>query len=355
MIYDIFYVSKTSIDTEGWKKFKGRYPSAQKIENVKNFDDIKSKTLTRFFWVVWDDLIVCENFDFSYRIPKWDEQYIHVWKNGKFYDGITLFPKNVEFTRKEFDNRFFISNKKEIDEIASMPKDFDIFFISYDEPNADDNYQKLLTRFPDAKRIHGIKGIHQAHLKAAELSSTDRFWIVDGDAEIVEDFDFTTEQIAYYDVYNRQSVMVWFSKNPINELSYGYGGVKLFPKSRTLKMDLESVDMTTSISDNFKIVSRVSNYTNFNTDPFNTWKSAFRECVKLASQAIDKNYQEETEERLKVWCTIGKEKPYGEYAIKGANAGKEYGLLHIGNKVALSMINDFEWLKKKFEKLEGNK
>ena len=31
---------------------------------------------------------------------------------------------------------------------------------------------------------------------------------------------------------------------------------------------------------------QVSNITAFNTDPFNTWRSAFRECTKLASAII---------------------------------------------------------------------
>ena len=41
---------------------------------------------------------------------------------------------------------------------------YDIVFISYQEPNADENYNKLLKRFPLAKRVHGVKGIHQAHI-----------------------------------------------------------------------------------------------------------------------------------------------------------------------------------------------
>jgi hypothetical protein len=349
MIYDIFYASKGTISDRDFEEFRSRFPTAQKIQFIESFEEIRKKSFTKFFWVVWDDLIVEENFNFDYRVSKWDEKYVHVFKNGNFYDGITLFSKDILISKKEFDHRFY-TNKKEIDIVVSNPKPFDIVFISYNEINADENYKNLLDRFPRAKRVHGIKGIHHAHIEAAKISDTDRFWVVDGDAEILDTFDFTTDQIAHYDPYNRQSVSVWFSQNPINDLVYGYGGVKLLPKTKTLKMDIESVDMTTSISDNFKIIPAVSNYTNFNTDPFNTWKSAFRECVKLASQAIDKNYQEETEERLKIWCTIGKEKPFGEYAIAGANAGKEYGLLHIGNKVALSMINDFDWLNKKFEK-----
>jgi hypothetical protein len=56
MIYDIFYISDGSIDIEKWNNFKNRFPLARKIENVNSYNDIKSKSFTKFFWIVWDDL-----------------------------------------------------------------------------------------------------------------------------------------------------------------------------------------------------------------------------------------------------------------------------------------------------------
>ena len=47
MVYDIFYVSKNNIDEQDWKQFRLRFPSAQKIENVESFDDIKKKAFTK--------------------------------------------------------------------------------------------------------------------------------------------------------------------------------------------------------------------------------------------------------------------------------------------------------------------
>ena len=79
---------------------------------------------------MWDDLIITEDFAFDYRVEKWDESYIHVFLNAEFRDGICLFPKSVEVMQKEFDHRFYI-NKKELDIVASNPKPYNIFFISY--------------------------------------------------------------------------------------------------------------------------------------------------------------------------------------------------------------------------------
>jgi hypothetical protein len=222
---------------------------------------------------------------------------------------------------------------------------YDIVFISYEEPTADENYQRLLNRFPMAKRIHGVKGIHQAHIAAAKRCFTKMFWVVDGDAHVLDDFNFD------YKVDDRylQHVHVWRSQNPINELVYGFGGIKLLPRTLTINMDTTKPDMTTSISRHFIPMPQVSNITAFNTDPFNTWKSAFRECTKLSSKIIDRQKSGETDERLTAWCEKGKEKPFGEYALQGARAGVEYGLANKGNVDSLKLINNFEWLKEKFD------
>ena len=170
------------------------------------------------------------------------------------------------------------------------------------------------------------------------------FWVVDGDAVIENNFVFDYE-VPHKDL---DAVHVWRSRNPINELEYGYGGVKLLPKRLTMNMNPNRVDMTTSISNRFRAMYDVSNITVFNTDPFNTWKSAFRECVKLSSKVIDRQEDKETEKRLLIWCTVGDDKPYGEYAIAGALAGRVYGTDNRGNSDALRMINNFEWLRLAF-------
>jgi hypothetical protein len=325
---------------------------AQKIENVKVFADIRSRAFTKMFWVVWNDLVVADDFKFDYVVPEWDKTFIHVFKNKDFYDGVTLFPKSADFIQKEFENRFFINNKKEIDVVASTPKPFDIVFISYNEPNADENYKKLIDKFPRAKRVHGVKGIHQAHIKAAEIATTEMLWVIDADAVVVDGFDFTVEQIPYYSNNARRmlttTVHVWRSRNLVNGLEYGYGGVKLLPRKLTLEMDVTSTDMTTSISKLFKAMPEVSNITAFNTDPFSSWRSAFRECVKLSSKVIDGQIDDETQIRLDRWCTIGTDPD----AIAGALAGRAYGTENKDNLEALKKINDFEWLTARFNETQ---
>jgi hypothetical protein len=447
MKYDLFYVAGNN-SLESWNKFKSRFPTAQKIDHIQSFDQIKSRSFTKMFWVVWDDLIVNDNFNFDYTATKWDDMYPHVFKNGDYFDGICLFPKNAKISQREFDYRFFtekkeidiqasqpclynkfyintyndyleavkksttkmfwaiwndlnvtsdfnfnfqvpyynqhithifkngehydgiclfpkntkisqrefdyrfFTEKKEIDVVASFPTNYyyDVVFISYNEPNADNNYNNLLKKFPNAKRVHGVKGIHQAHIAAANLATTKMFYVVDGDAELAIDFNFN----IHIPIFFQDHVHVWRSRNPINGLVYGYGGIKLLPRDKTINMDVSKTDMTTSISSKFKAMPAVSNITAFNTDEFNTWKSAFRECTKLSSKIIDRQKDDETAERLQIWCSVGKDKPFGEYAIAGALAGKEFGEANRGNLIELKKINDFDWIKEHYEQRTQN-
>ena len=68
-------------------------------------------------------------------------------------------------------------------------------------------------------------------------------------------------------------------------------------------------------------------------------------CAKLSAKVIDRQKSEETDERLKTWTTVGHDRPYGEYALAGATAGMEFGFSQRDN---MGLINDFDWLKEKF-------
>jgi len=342
-MYDIFFIGP---ETDHWHKFKTFYPNAIRIDSVLSWQDIQSKSFTKMFWVIWDDIEFNYSLNLSdYRASKWDDKYVHIFKNDNTFNGVCLFPKNLNPSNREFSRRFFIQ-RKEVDKVLSTPKyqdtAFDVVFISYDESNADENFAILKQKVPNAKRIHGVNGIHNAHIEAAKIANSSMFYVVDGDAVIEDTFEFN-KNISEFE---RDTVYVWRSKNPINDLEYGYGGVKLLPTKYTLMLDKNTTDMSTSISGKFKPMPDISNLSQFNTDPFSTWKSAFRECAKLASKAIDRQENNETNKRLEIWTTVGHNRPFGEYSIKGARAGKEFGL---SNKTDILLINDFSWLRKKFE------
>jgi hypothetical protein len=330
-------------------------PKQYPIYTVNNYQDYiqaKQDCNTDMFWIVNDNILPNEDFDWNFYIShhnQYERKINHVWRNGEYYDGVALISKKLNISQREIDYRFFIT-KKEYKETASLPKPYDIVFISNGEPNADENYALLCDKFPRAKRVMDIKGIHAAHKRAAELVETEMFWVVDGDAEIIDGFEFD-HYVPAYDIDGKDTVHVWRSFNPVNGLVYGYGGVKLLPTVLTRNMDESTTDMTTSISDKFKGVDEMSNTTAFNTDAFSAWRSGFRECCKLASKVIDRQKDDETEFRLQAWCTRGDDKPFGKAAINGAINGKKYGEENQGNAEALAKINDFDWLQEQFKLL----
>ena len=227
----------------------GSGPAKYEIYFVNSYEDYLkalAKSETEMFYVVPNHIDLDDNYTFDEYFTfdnEYDRKINHVYLNGEYHDGVVLCSKHSKISQREW-HFMFIANKKEHNKIVSKPKPYDIVFISYQEPNADENYKRILKRFPECKRIHGVKGIHQAHIEAAKICTTPMFWIIDGDADIVEDFNFDYQ----VPVWQWDHVHVWRSRNPINGLVYGYGGVKLFPTQATIDMDTSKPDMTTSMS-----------------------------------------------------------------------------------------------------------
>jgi hypothetical protein len=218
---------------------------------------------------------------------------------------------------------------------------YDIVFISYNELQSTSRYIELITAFPYHRilRVNGVKGIHQAHIEAAKRANTKMFYVIDADAKILPSFKFDIK----LDPSEENIVHVWRSINPVNGLEYGYGGVKLLPTDLTLNLDRDTIDMTTKISPRFKVMPDISNITQFNVDPLATWRSAFRECVKLSCSE-----DAESKHRLNIWLTVGESEQFGEYAKGGASAGQWYGTTYKDDPEALRKINDYDWLEHQF-------
>jgi len=229
----------------------------------------------------------------------------------------------------------------------------DVIQISYHEPYADENFELLQLFAPHAKRIQGVKGIFEAHQAAAESAETSHSYVIDADAVMDEQFTFkfrpSSNKEQWPGVMESTCVYVWRSQNPVNDLLYGYGGAKLFPRKALLQAKDWHIDMTTTIGCPFVPKFQVSNITAFNTDPFNAWRSAFRECTKLASAIIPHGDNTDNEYRLKVWQTKGADRENGKYAILGAKQGADFGFAYRNNVKTLNLINDFEWLEETYK------
>lgn len=224
---------------------------------------------------------------------------------------------------------------------------YDVFFISYDEDTADANWKCISDRLPHARRVHGIKGIHNAHKACARMAFTEMFWTIDGDTVVDDDFDFRFSPPEW----DRKYLHLWYSRNPVNDLTYGYGSLKLWPKKSLLGFDGNWLDFTTTVG-NIKIVDSVVATTNFNYDPYSTWKSAFRESIKLCCNLINGD-NGESMDRLLTWLNKENPVPFASMARIGARHGVDYFIENISDQDALRLINDFDWLRSRYPG-EGN-
>jgi len=228
-----------------------------------------------------------------------------------------------------------------------MKPSLDIVFLSYDESNAEENFLELKARFPRAKRVHGVKGIYHAHKAAGELSETHHFFLVDGDNKILEDFDFSYDQLNLKD----DTIYVWRCLNPINQLAYGYGAVKIYNQSLLRENDRVFRDLATSVARHYHIVHEVASETHFFATPLEAWRGAYRECAKLMSQVMENESDRHSAERLNTWCSQADPRlENSNWVLKGANMGAELARELAGDKSKIrGIINDFSELTRRFE------
>ena len=233
--------------------------------------------------------------------------------------------------------------------------EIDIIYLSYDEPNAEENYADLLAKVPWAKRVHGIKGSDAAHKACAKLSETDRFVTVDGDNKIRQDF---INQVLDFDEHTdlEHSVISWCGRNAINGLMYGNGGLKCWRKEFVLNMKThENADPNNQSAQvdfcwDLQYIQQNSCYSDVynNKTPQQAWRAGFREGVKMA---LDRGVKPTKEEflnghwknlhRLWIWLMVGADIKNGNWAILGAREGLNMTMLSDWDYVN---VRDFDYL-----------
>jgi hypothetical protein len=234
--------------------------------------------------------------------------------------------------------------------------EFDIVFLSYDEPNADVHYADLLTKAPWAKRVHGIKGSDAAHKAAANLSDTEWFITVDADNIVHTDFfdldlDMSDPKIQVYG---------WCGRNSVNGLRYGNGGLKIWKKEFVLNMrtheasDSDRGQVDFCWEEGYKNFPRVYSDSVITGSSFQAWRAGFREGVKMTlldgvrvpPQEIKERIWWHNIHRLRMWSTVGAHEEHGLYAILGARMGTWMTNCTDWNYID---VRDFEILRNMYE------
>lgn len=243
------------------------------------------------------------------------------------------------------------------------PIDYDIIYLSYDEPNAEKNYADLCQKVPWAKRVHGVEGSDAAHKACAKLSETERFITVDGDNRIRA--EFLNQEIDFTEHVDLQNAVIsWCGRNEINGLMYGNGGIKCWPTDYVLNMrthenadpnnahaqvdfcwDAQYIQMNSVYSDVFN-----------NETPGQAWRAGFREGVKLATDRGVRITPQEFKDNhwrclhwLYIWTMVGADVDNGLWAIYGAREGLYKTMCTDWDYV---QVRDFKYLNSLWDEVE---
>tara|TARA_B100001564_G_scaffold264190_1_gene225766 strand:+ start:24 stop:920 length:897 start_codon:yes stop_codon:yes gene_type:complete len=217
----------------------------------------------------------------------------------------------------------------------------DFVYISFKEPNKEQNWADLKNKVPWAKRVDGVVGFDNAHKAAADIAETDFFISVDGDNIIDEKFLLETMD---WTKTNKKAVHRWRARNNINGLVYGNGGLVGWDKQTCVEMKThENADTEENQIDFCWGVPHENLHNCYSTTVINSseeqaFVAGYREGVKMSTNkgkpipAQDFQKMWPTNLRiLSTWCTIGADVELGKYAMLGARMGCFNTVIEAGN------------------------
>lgn len=230
---------------------------------------------------------------------------------------------------------------------TTVDKPLDIVYISNGESVAERNWEWLneCVAGKDNKihRVDSVKGRVAAYQAAANASGTPWFFAVFAKLQVSQSFDWGWQA----DCLQQAKNYVFYAKNPVNGLVYGHQAMIAYNKELVLRTTSHGLDFT--LSSAHDVVPVVSGIAHFNTDPWTTWRTAFREVLKLKTDSasfptdISNNY------RLKIWLSKA-EGQNASWCLAGAADAIEYYSKVNGNMDDLMLSFDWEWLGQYFRK-----
>ena len=212
--------------------------------------------------------------------------------------------------------------------------DLDCIYLTYDEPNAEENWVKIKNMVPWARRVDGVKGSDAAHKAAGQASDTERFILIDGDN--IPDPAFFNLTLEFPTEEYKQAVFRWRARNQINGLMYGNGGLSSWTKTFVNNMRTHEAsdgnvenDVEFCFYPNYWSMHDCYSTTYPNATSFQAWRAGFREGVKMCLNKGTRPSLVEFKDRvhqrnldhLTIWHNVGRDVDHGIWAIVGARMG----------------------------------
>jgi hypothetical protein len=218
----------------------------------------------------------------------------------------------------------------------------DLVYISNGEPDEERWYEHACyASNRDVKWVRGINGRTAAYQEAARQSETPWFFAIFAKLELKLDFDWWWMP----DYYQEPKHYIFNALNPLNGLEYGHQGMIAYNKNLVLSNNMPGIDFT--LSQPHESVPMLSGTAHFNQDAWMTWRTAFREVVKL-QHFVATDPTLETEHRLAVWLTQA-EGNYSDYCLAGARDAVSF-YEEVGGDYNLLLLSfEWAWLRARFD------
>ena len=223
----------------------------------------------------------------------------------------------------------------------------DVIYISNGEPDEEKWYDHLCreiyqksNRAVPPKWVRRVSGRTAAYQAAARQSITPWFFAVFAKLEIDPNFNWWWTP----DYFQEPKHYIFNACNPVNGLAYGHQGVIAYNTRLVLENNDPGIDFT--LSQPHESVPVLSGIAHFNQNEWMTWRTAFREVIKL-KHFMSLQPTVETEYRLNIWLTKA-EGNYAEYCIFGANDAVDYYNEVGGDYEKLKLSFDWAWLNNQF-------
>jgi hypothetical protein len=211
--------------------------------------------------------------------------------------------------------------------------DLDCIYLTYDEPQREEFWVRIRNMIPWAKRVDGVRGSDAAHKAAAAASTTERFILIDGDN--IPDAKFFNLYLEL-DETNSHCVFRWRSRNYINGLMYGNGGLSCWTKQFVQNMrthensdgNIEN-DIEFCFDPNYIAMHDCYSTTYPNGSAKQAWRAGFREGVKMclnkgarpSLQDFKQRVHQRNLDHLTIWHNVGRDVENGAWAIAGSRMG----------------------------------
>jgi hypothetical protein len=292
-----------------------------------------------------DPLILFSNIDYrgpTPAIPLWREKTRTVTPLTTRGSAVIVPRSAIPHIKTQLWDCPFVD--KSLAKVSDEP--LDVIYISNGEPTAEANWKHLqtaITKGNRVERVDGVNGRVAAYKAAAGASKTPWFFAIFAKLEVDRAFDFEWQP----DCLQEAKHYIFYAKNPINGLVYGHQAAIAYNKELCMVNDGIGLDFT--LDQAHEVVPMMSGIAIYNSDPWTTWRTAFRETLKL-KVAAETSTDYAVEHRLKKWVSAGVGE-YAEWSQKGALDALSYYDQVAGDFDQLKLSYEWEWLRRMFEQI----